>query len=258
MGDIFSEHGVIKPGRGKGTRVSRTGRKSHGSTAAYGRTTSPNEEALQQLNRLLEEHDGIPSEVRQQYVGLYRSSDSLRHMNRPVLAEVMALMYRYQIGATGDQGEVSGLHVFSNPLIMQPYIDRVFTRTETGDQRGKISDLQKRVMSIKMTDTMFSYLRNILHLISTSQQRSRAADLSTLVGPAIDQQLDIVPDIGSDQYFNQGYPGDVESYYPALAPEPVAAPSTIPTQVSSDFGTLPVVDISDYQPRKSLAPPQLF
>lgn len=195
MGDIFSEHGIVQPGRGKGTRLSRMGKKVSVSAHIHGRTHSPNEEALQQLNRLLEEHDNVPPEVRQQYLGLYSTSDSLRHMNRPVLAEVMALMYQYRIGSVGDTGEVTNLHVFSNPSIMQPYIDRVFTRTETSDQRGKISDLQKQVMSIKMTDTMFSYLRNILHLISTLQQRSQSADISTLEGPAIDQQLDIVPTI---------------------------------------------------------------
>ena len=225
MGDIFFEHSVINPGRGKGTRISRIGRKVHLATQEYGRGTSPNEEALQQLGRLLEEHEGIPLEVRQQYLGLYRTSDSLRHMNRPVLAEVMVLMYQYNIATTEDGSDIPGLYVFSNPQIMQPYIDRILTRSETSDQKGKMSELQKKIVSIKMTDTMFAYLRNTLHLMSTAQQRSRSGDLSVMQGPQIDQQLDIAPSENS-------FAAPSAPSYPAASPSasfypsyPVVSPS---------------------------------
>ena len=244
MGDIFSEHGVINPGRGKGTRLSRMGKKVHVSTQVFGRTTSPNEEALQQLNRLLEEHDGMPPEVRQQYIGLYRTSDELRHMNRPLLAEVMVLMYQNQIGTSGDSGEVSNLNVFSNSVIIQPYIDRVVSRTETSEQRGKMSELQKNIMSIKMTTTMFAYLRNILHLIATAQQRSQNADLSTLQAPQIDEQLDIAPEFSP-------YPAAISTATSSAPPIPLPAPISLPPistiaqspasaiPQSSGFSTLP-------------------
>ena len=228
MGDIFSEHGVIKPGRGKGTRISRMGKRVHASTQVYGRTSSPNEDALQQLNRILEEHDNIPAEVRQQYIGLYRTSDSLRHMNRPVLAEVMVMMYQHQIGPVGDQGEVKGLDIFSKPLIIQPYIDRVFARTETSDQKGKISDLQKQVMSIKMTDSMLAYLRNILHLISTAQQRSQAVDISTMQGPLIDQQLDIAAASSSSAPAPVPVPVPLQTFAPYVPLPSTSAPVPAP------------------------------
>jgi len=226
MGDIFDIHGIVVPGRGKGTRMSRMGKKMSIAAHFGARATSPNEEALQQLNRLLEDHEGMPSDVRQQYVGLYRNSDSLRHMNRPVLAEVMVLMYQQHI--TADERGVNNLHVFSNPTIMQPYIDRILTRTETGDQRGRMPEAQKTIVSIKMTNTMFAYLRNILLLLATIQQRSQQSLLTehSAQDVVVDQLLD-----------NE---------------TPAPASSGI-TDTTTDS-----ISVDDYQPATSTLAPRLF
>lgn len=257
MNDIFSGTGVAKPGRGKGTRLSRANKRSNTTTRSHARTTSPNDEALQQLNRILEEHDGITPDVRQLYIGLYRGSDNLRHMNRPVLAEVMVLMYQYQIGSVGDQGEVTNIGVFSQPALLQPYIDRIFSRTETTDQKGKSTELQRKIMYIKMADTMLSYARNVLNLISAGQQQAREADLSTMQGPAIDQQLDLAYDSYQDEDDEEPSSSAPGYGYPVSYTAPVQVPY-VPTTMSAVAPQSDVVDNSAYSPMVNVMSPRLF
>ena len=188
MSDIFSDYGITEPGRGKGTRISRLGRRENIAALTTGSSSTPNDEALFQLNRLLEENGAVSYSVRQTYIGLYRTSDELRHMNRPMLAEVMALMYQ-----NGDEDQNVQVEIFADPVRMQPYIDRVLNRTKTADQKNKITDpREQQILYTKMTAEMLCYFRNIL-LRTSNQYGAAAGATGGVAAPDIDQQLDLAP-----------------------------------------------------------------
>jgi DNA-binding GntR family transcriptional regulator len=196
MTDILSDHGVVEPGRGKGTRVNRLGRKENISKLIVGQQTSPNDDALQHLRRLLKDANLVPADVREQYIGLYENSDKLRHMNRPLLAETITLMYQTNITVDTTTGTTTGLEVLQDANVMRTYIERIMSKPDTPEQKAKISDTQRQIMVVKTKDSIFGYLRNIIILIITNSNRAYAAATSSnavVAAPAIDEQLDLAP-----------------------------------------------------------------